>query len=641
MFTQYLKLNTRNARFVTRDSTFTNDEKRATRNGFVLPLVLVAIIILMALIIGATMTDYHTRLQAVQNKSQTEAMLAAEAGYERAIFWMSQQTDILTAIQNGSDNSSLTFGNPISATCSYTVDFHGYIGARPVFRIVSTGSSGRPSFTKIVDVDVVQETSGWAMGACRVPNYGTNSPSTASPLTTPVSFVANEIINMPLHINDLGDSPDLIDIFISGSPQFKQKVEMGESRKTDGTGSDKYSGIMTCFQQGIEFDQPNVRITDSAAVTSKVNRFRDSTATAFKFTPIGRAVVGNASSPCDPCAAVQLQFYVDANGAGKVRIFPNCTVRHYRRSSSYSTWDYKLNPLNSSQYVKYDIYAYHYFDPNDGNNKTVNVTDTYVTQSFGGYTSDPGGQIYVNGNVIIGGDSNTTIDPCQAGQIVKGKITVVATGNIWIADSIKVDDNSGHQRDVNGMPTADNPNVLGLIAQGVIKVVDPGLSSESGSYSYPANALATSPYHVYPNKNAIGVNDSVLGSAHKHFYCPIGIKKNVSDSNYIRCLPNDVIVEAAITVGGGGWGAENVATASTSSNPNRKEYNSGTSDNLIVHGSITEVVRGVVGMPSYSDGFLKEYTIDTRLMSGILPGDIWFSGKYIPAPSGWHDHSPE
>jgi hypothetical protein len=35
----------------------------------------------MALIIAASMTDYHIRLQAIQMKSQTEAMLAAEAGY--------------------------------------------------------------------------------------------------------------------------------------------------------------------------------------------------------------------------------------------------------------------------------------------------------------------------------------------------------------------------------------------------------------------------------------------------------------------------------------------------------------------------------------------------------------------------------
>jgi hypothetical protein len=618
------------------------------RHGFVLPLVLVGIIILMALIIGATMTDYHTRLQAVQNKSQTEAMLAAEAGYERALFWMSQQSDILGAIQAGGGDGTLDF---VTGNCSYGITFNGFIGARPVFRLTSTGVSGRPSFTKIVDVDVVQETSGWAMGACRVPNAGTSSPTTA---TTPVSFVAGEIITMPLHINDRQDSPDVIDISISGSPDFMEKVTMGESRKTNGTGSDKYSSVISLFHAGIDFDQPNVRITDSAAVTSKINRFRDSTAAAYRFTPVGRAVVGNPASPCDPCAAVQLQFYVDASGAGKVRIFPNCTVRHYRRSSSYNTWDYKLNPSNPAQYIKYDIYAYHYFDPNDPNNKTVNVTDTYTTQSFGGYTSDPGGQIYVNGNVIIGGDSNSTIDPCNFGsQLVKGKITVVATGNIWIGDSILVSDydSSGHHypRSANGMPAVDdsnteedegNPNVLGLIAQGIIKVVDPGLSSASGSYSYPANALITSPYHLHPNSLAIGVNDSVLGAARKHFYCPIGIKK-VADSNYVRCLPHDVVVEAALTVGGGGWGAENVATGSTSSNPNRKEYVSSTMDNLKVHGSITEVIRGVVGLPSQNDGFLKEYTIDTRLMSGILPGDIWFSGKYIPAPAGWHDHSPE
>jgi hypothetical protein len=586
---------------------------RIRQRGFVLPLVLFAVIILMALIIGATMTDYHSRLQAVQAKSQTEAMLAAEAGYERAIFWMSQQSDILGAIQAGGGNGNLDFG---TSTCEYEINFHGFLGARPVFRVTAAGASGRPSFTKIVDVDVVQETSGWAMGACRVPSSGTSTTTTA---TTAVSFVNGEVIDMPIHINDRGDSPDLIDISISGSPIFLKSVEMGESRKTSG-GSDKYSGVMTCFTQGILFDQPNVRITDSAAVTSKVNRFRDSTAAAYRFAPPGRAVVGNPASPCDPCGAVQLQFYVDAAGTGKVRIFPSCTVRHYRRSSSYSTWDYKINPSNPSQFTKYDIYAYHYFDPNDPNNKTVNVTDTYTTQTFGGYTSEPGGQIYVNGNVIIGGDSNATLT--NVDQVVKGKITVVATGNIWIADNILVD--GGH--DGNDMPNENNPNVLGLIAQGVIKVVDPGMSSYgSSSYSYPAAAVAT-------------VNDALYGASRKHYYCPIATGTTGSNS---RKLPHNVTVEAALTIGGGGWGAENVATGSTSSNPNRKEYVLGTMDNLTVHGSITEAIRGVVGLPSQNDGFLKEYTIDTRLMSGILPGDIWFSGKYIPAPAGWHDHSPD
>ena len=106
-----------------------------------------------------------------------------------------------------------------------------------------------------------------------------------------------------------------------------------------------------------------------------------------------------------------LQFYVDAMAPAKSASPITAPSGTIRRSSSDSTWDYKLVPGSSPQFQKYDIYAYHYFDPNDGNNKTVNVTDTYVTQTFGGYTSDPGGQIYVNGNVVIGGDSNATIDP--------------------------------------------------------------------------------------------------------------------------------------------------------------------------------------------------------------------------------------
>ncbi len=595
----------------------------SSRHGFALPLVLVGVLILMALIMAASMTDYSVRLQAVNIKAQTEAMLAAEAGYESAIFWMSQQSDILGAIEAGSDNGSLNFG---SATCSYTVDFHGWLGQKAIFEIVSTGMSGRPSFTRVVDVNVIQETCGWAMGACMIPSSGTTTTSTA---TTAVSFVDGEVINMPLHINNQNDSPDLIDISISGSPTFLQKVEMGEDRYTTG-GTDKYASVMTLFKNGISFDQPNVRITDANAVLSKINRFRDSTAAAYKFTPVGRAVTGNPASPCDPCAAVQLQFYVDVNGTGKVRIFPSCTVVHYRRSSSYATWDYKLTPGSSTQFQKYDIYAYHYYDPNDGNNKTVNITDTYVTQSFGGYTSASGGQIYVNGNVIIGGDTNATFT--DTNQVVKGTMTVVATGNIWIADSIRVYDNGGTQRDVNGMPSADNPNVLGLIAQGVIKVVDPGMSSYgNASYGYPA---------VAPPNLITGVNDTIYGASHKHLYCPIGNKKNTTDANNLRCLPHNVTVEAAITVGGGGWGAENVATGNPSSNQNRKEYTSGTLDNLIVHGSITEIVRGIVGASSssYQDGFVKQYSIDTRLMSGILPGDIWLSGKYNPAPAGWHDN---
>lgn len=568
-----------------------------SEGGFALPMVIIVMIILIILTVGTMMVSYGSRIQAVKTKAETEAMLAAEAGYERAIFWMSQQTDILGALQLGQGSGNISFG---TSRCNYEVQFQDFIGARPVFKVLSTGISGRPTFTRVVDVSVMQETSGWGMGACRVPNGPTS--------TTAVYFKNGEIVDMPLHINKADDSPDNADIFIStsgGSPQFLSKVEMGESRKT-GSGVDKnivdknnnvignYSSVMPCFNAGIFFDQPNIRITDSGAVQSKINRFRDSTAAAYRFTPAGTANFGSGTTKYD---AVQLEFFVEG-GVGKVRITNNCSVKGH----DAGTYDYKLVSGSNNTFEKYKIYDYHCKITSDPC-IIVLITDTYVSQQFQGYTSELGGQIYVKGNVVIGGDSNT-----YPNQVVKGKISVVAErkddgtgGHIWVADSIKVDDNGGTQRDADGKPSADNPNVLGLIAQGVIKVINP---TSSNSPSVPSGQT----------------------------YQPIGITKSGETG---RFLPDPTVVEAAITVGGGGWGAENVGS--------RREYGN-TKNDLIVRGSITEVVRGVVGLfdgstGDWIDGYDKKYYIDTRLMSGILPGDIWFSGKYIPAPAGWHDHS--
>jgi hypothetical protein len=560
--------------------------------GYALPLILVAMLILIILSFGETMTSYTTRIQAVSVKAKTEAMLAAEAGYERAIFWMCQQSDILGALQAGGGSGVIDFG---TSTCAYEVSFQGFLGARPVFQVNSTGKSGRPVYTRIVDVNVMQETAGWAMGACRVP-IGSSS-------TTEVWFKNGEIVDLPLHINKYNDSPDVADIWINtsgGAPRFLRKVEMSESRKTSG-GTDKYSGVMPCFEDGIYFDQPNTRITDETAVTSKINRFRDSTAAAYQFTPA-------AYSGYLP--AVQLEFYV-SGGVGYVKISNHCRLKTTAHSDSddyEGAYDYCVVPgSGGTSFQKYNIYKYH-LRPDSGS-ISVPITNTYVTQQFGGYESEPGGQIYVNGNVVIG--SADYVD-----MVVKGKITVVASGNIWIADSIVVDDNGGAQRGANGKPSADNPNVLGLIAQGVVKVVDPG-RSPSSSPSHPSG------YSFAPVCNG--------------------------SSSTNRYLPDPLVIEAAITVGGGGFGAEYVGGRYYSSNcgdtQNRKELD-GCTDVLIVRGSITEVVRGVVGIFSPTtgagqDGYDKNYYVDDRLMTGILPGDIWFTGKYIPAPAGWHDYGIE
>jgi hypothetical protein len=421
-----------------------------------------------------------------------------------------------------------------------------------------------------------------------------------------VYFISNEIIDLPLHINNLHDNPDYRDIYISGSPQFKQSIAMGESRYTTG-GSDKYASVMGLFGSGIYFDQPESRVTDEATIQTKVDRFKNSTKDEYKFTP--------AATPVGSYPAVQLEFFVEDN-VGKVRVTNNCRVLGYQRSSDSRTLDFKITPdTDGKQSERYDIYAYHFMPTGQITNPTP-IEETYVSQSFGGVESEPGGQIFVDGSVIIGGDANAY----SGDQVVKGRVTVIATGNIWVADSVVVD--GPHTEDANNKPTMDNPNVLGLIAQGVIKVVDPGISSYSagGVNSYPGLPPEVNGFEYVP----IGRPD-VPGAQR-------------DDPNYPkRYLPDPMVVEAALTVGGGGWGAENVQWNGYGG---RKEApNSGSQNKLVIHGTIAEAARGVVGL-SGADGFLKYYYADERLLEGVLPGDVWLRGKYIPAPAGWHDYRP-
>ena len=529
---------------------------------------------------------YGARRQAAATKGSLAAMLAAEAGYEKAVFWMTQQQDMLNALQQGAPGTTGTLTFPDSS-CTYQISLFSFAGTRPVFRVASHGYGG--PFDRRVDVLVVQAVSGWDMGTCRCPSGAGG--------TTEVYFTTGETIDMPLHINKLDDSPDVKDIYISGTPRFSQPAAVGEARLTAG-GSDKYSSVMSLFEGGIYFDQPSSRVTDESSVQTKVTRFHNSTKAQYRFTPTANASVTN------PMPATQLEFFVEG-GVGKVRITNNCSVRGFSQSSDSRTWDFKIRPgSDGTQFDRYYTYTYHVVSNNadtNGDRRTAVITDTYVTQSFGDATSEPGGQIFVDGNVVIGGNATSH----SGNQAVKGKITVVATGNIWVSDVINMD--GGH--DVDGMPTADNPSVLGLLAQGIIKVVDPGQSDIDGQVNISGFTYAP-----------VGKPDYPSATPNQNDY-------------YQRYLPDPTIVEAAITVGGGGWGAENVKRGSYGG---RKEY-SGSQDYLEVHGTISEAIRGVVGV-SGNDGYLKSYHMDRRLLSGIVPGDISLRGKYVPAPAGWHDY---
>jgi type II secretory pathway pseudopilin PulG len=246
------------------------------RYGSVLVLTLVVLIILSGLGLGMLAVAYGVRHQAIMLKNETAAMLAAEAGYEQAVFWMSQQLDMLTILYHGSPGTTgtITFS---SSDCNYSIGFYTFIDARPVYRIVSNGHSGM--FNRTVDTLLVQEISGWAMGKCRIPTGATT--------TSAVNYADGEIIDMPLHINKLlGESTDSRDIYISGSPQFLRPVAMGESRYAGGT--DKYSGVMGLFTGGIYFDQPDTKVADEASVQSKVDRFSDSTVISLRRLPAHR-----------------------------------------------------------------------------------------------------------------------------------------------------------------------------------------------------------------------------------------------------------------------------------------------------------------------------------------------------------------
>lgn len=573
--------------------------KRSKQRGSVLALVVVAVIILTLTGAALLKTAEGQWLQATRVKNQESAFSAAEAAYENAAFWMSRQPDMLDAVKGGAVTGALTFPQ---SKADYSIAFSSFLGARPVYLITATGTSG--IYERTIKSYVVQAVSGWEMGLCRVPT----GPNT----TAEVMFVNGEVIDLPIHINDRKDSPDSRDIYISGSPSFLSHISMGEARKTSG-GTDKYASVMSLFKAGISFSQPASRILDKATVDKKIDRFKNSTSLSYRFKPTAKSLPKHAQGKtgfyntvsAEP--AVHLKFYIK-DGHGYVRIYNNCTVAAYTRGgTSSNSYDYKINPANTATYMKYPIYGCHFTDGSFVDVRTDDPASAlYVTQDFGGVQSDPGGQIYVDGNVIIGCRQEDIAAMAATINRVKGRITVVASGNIWMTHELMVDGN----RQGNEMPTLDNPNIVGLIAQGVIKIVDPGMTTNEMLYN-------TSFYN--PTK----VTD----------YMPVG---NTDGALlYSRKLPYTMTVEASMTIGGGGWGAENVYRSS--SFIRRKTFYSNKNDILIVRGSLAESIRSPVA--SGKNGFLKHYYYDKRVMTGILPGNIWLKGKYVLIPGGWTESS--
>ena len=583
--------------------TVTNYKRISNRpGGFVLAFVLITMLVLTLVGFSVIQMTEGAAVQAVLYQNEAIAMSAAEAAYENAIYWMSDNPDLLLDMDISGTDGTLEFPN---SRADYQVRFDGFVGYRPVFEVTANGYCG--SFHRSIRVYAAQAISGWEMGMCRIPK------NTAA--TEAVYFVDGEIIDMPIHINSYGAVDDSQrDIFIDGNPVFTEEVTMEESRHSSG-GMDKYSMIMGVFNNGILFDQPKSLITDEASIDKKVQWFettiRDQQPTMV-FTPQKNNSVTEAQE------AVQLEFFTGADGLGYVRITDDCTVRGYTESGT--TWDYKVQPgTNATRFDKYPIYAYHYIPENaEGNGKRITRTIDSIQMSaeYGVIQSPPCGMIYVEGNVVIGCASENATNPFVSEiNVIQGKVSVIATGNIWIASSIMVSnkDDAGivYPRQADGMPSLENPNALGLFSQGVIKIMDPGMVETLSGPSVISGIV----------------------------YEPIAIKDSgYADNTYHRHLPNPMVVEAAITVGGGGWGAEHVEASMGffgGSTGGRKDTG-WWQDDLIVRGTLTEVVRGIVGMTG-SDGYLKYYYFDERMLSGLIPGTIRLKGKFVTTPGGWTD----
>jgi Tfp pilus assembly protein PilX len=88
------------------------------RKGSALVLVTICMVVLSLLGVGMLTVAYGVRHEAIQLKNESISMLAAEAGYEKAVFWMSQQKDMLEAIYNQSSGvtGSLSVTNEKSST---------------------------------------------------------------------------------------------------------------------------------------------------------------------------------------------------------------------------------------------------------------------------------------------------------------------------------------------------------------------------------------------------------------------------------------------------------------------------------------------------------------------------------------------
>jgi len=544
-------------------------ERSIGRNrGVVLAFAAMSLLVLATIGLGIMAVAYGYRHRAISVKDETIALAAAEAGYERARVWMSQQDSIgvlARGIEQKIGPAALDSGG--SYECTVSCAGERDIGSRTVYRIVSKGRYNRA--TKAIDVLVTQAIDGWASTHREIVS---NNGTRAAPLND-----ANEI-GMQLHINESDDGePGMV---IDGLSSFKRHVTTTESD----TG--QYDPYQSLFSKGISFNQPANFITDETVIQQRIVEFRTIANRIYVPLMNPRVILDNPTRQHEP--AVQIEF--DSSG---IRVANHCTVRCWGLTPT----DWRIRPgSDGAAYEQYPVYGCH-FGPD--------------------YEPDPitgPGVIFVYGNVIIGPRDRLFHIPGGVQRYsVRGKFTVVAArrpdgkgGNIWIGDYIKAYSATGRLEDP---PAAENPNVIALMAEGVVKVIDPRLQDDP-----------------------LLLARDVLSAGDLGICRPLGIPYGFGE----LALPNPLVIDAAIVSAGGGWGVEGVEEVLGWGS---HIYPGSGTGKIYVHGSITEPYRGLVCSRDNTRAFAHKYFFfDNRFFQGILPEQIWFSSAYVPVPGGWRDY---
>ncbi len=331
-----------------------------SERGNSLLLAIVAILLLSTfsvVTLSVVVTDNRVTAHSLE---ASKAVWLAEAGVERALFWLRQQNPP----PSGTD-SFVLFDHDSLSDGTYSVTIQPLAGNvdhyLKKYDILATGNE--KNILKGIRVRVKSVT--FAQYAYLSGSEGQN-----------IYFITGDVIEGPLHSND--------QISISGSPVFQGKVTSSANSFNETSGSNPI------FAEGYQLGVPVVDFPTPQDVLD--NYYTE-----------------NSDAPLTIDATGSKHADLEFTAKGEIK---------------YSVWHF------SDETKVYDVHDAH-----------VKLTDTH-------------GLIYVENDATVKG-------------VVKGQVTLLATGDLTIVDDIKYS-----KVEPDGKPKPDCQDLLGMISGGDIIIAD-------------------------------------------------------------------------------------------------------------------------------------------------------------------------